>query len=167
MVRKFLVTAGGLLALAPLLASGACSATDSATTGGATPSPAATSSPSPSPSATPTPTPTPTRTPTKKPFFPTLAAVGANTHAQITGAPAGSVCSVRAFLKVGGEITGSGLKQRTVKDPATGVSWDSNNGDQLIKPGTASGQKAYWQFTCTNTAYDPTRRMKNFDFDTP
>jgi hypothetical protein len=177
MVRKLLETPGALLLLGLLLAAGACDLNGSASGGGATPTGApaptatatATPSPSPSPTATPTPTPTATPTPTpKKPFFPALVSIGGSTFAQVTGAPAGSVCSVRAFLKPSGpEISGSGLKPRTVKDSATGASWDSNNGDQLLKPGTASGQKAYWQFTCANPAYDPSPRTATRDFDTP
>jgi hypothetical protein len=166
MIRRLPETVGGLLALALLLAAGACD-----TGGGSTPTPTATPSPSPSPTATPTATPTPTPTatptptPTKKPFFPTLTAIGGGTVAQVTGAPAGSVCSVRAYLKSGGEISGPGLKPRTVQNPSTGAIWDSNKGDVLLKPGTAAGQKAEWRFTCTNPTYQPSP-IKTHDFET-
>jgi len=85
--------------------------------------------------------------------------------AQVTGAPAGSVCSVRAFLKSGGEISGPGLKPRTVQNPSTGAIWDSNKGDVLLKPGTAQGQKAEWRFTCTDPVYQASPTYKQ-DFET-
>jgi hypothetical protein len=171
MVRRFPGTAGALLALTLLLAASACDPNGSASTGGGgtvVPSPGLSTAPTATPTPTPTRTPAPTATPTKKPFFPALASVGGSTFAQVTGAPVQSVCSVRAFLRPSGpEISGSGLKPRTVTKPSTGASWDSNNGDQLLKPGTASGQHAYWQFTCANTAYDPISRVITRDFDTP
>jgi hypothetical protein len=168
MVRRLQETAGGLLAMAVLLGAVAC-----ATGGGPAAIPTAAPSPSPSPTATPTATPTPTPaptatptpTPTKKPFFPTLTAIGGGTFAQVTGAPAGSVCSVRAYLKSGGEISGPGLTPRTVQNPSTGAIWDSNRGDVLLKPGTAAGQKAEWRFTCTNPTYQPSP-IKTQDFET-
>jgi hypothetical protein len=166
MVRRFPETAGGLLVLALLFVAAACDLNGSASTrGGSTPTHTATPSPSPTATPTPRPTATPTPTPTKKPFFPTLTAIGGGTFAQVTGAPAGSVCSVRAFLKSGGEISGPGLKPRTVQNPSTGAIWDSNNGDVLLKPGTAAGQKAEWRFTCTNPAYEPSP-TKTQDFET-
>jgi hypothetical protein len=170
MVRKFLGTVGGLLTLALMLGAAACDPNGSASTGGSRPSPATAASPSPIATATPTaaPTATPTPTPTKKPFFPALVSIGGSSFAQVTGPPAGTVCRVRAFIKPSGpEISGSGLKPRTVTKPSKGAVWDSNQGDVLFKPGTASGQKAYWLFTCTNNAYDPSSRTITRDFDTP
>ena len=164
MVRRFPGTAGGLLVLALFLAAGACDPNGSASTGGGS---ASTPSPTTVPTAAPTatPTPTPTATPTKKPFFPTLTAIGGGTFAQVTGAPAGSVCSVKAFLKAGGEISGPGLTPRTVQKPSSGAIWDSNKKDVLLKAGTAPGQSAEWRFTCTHPAYQPSRTAKQ-DFTT-
>ena len=83
----------------------------------------------------------------------------------MVGAPAGSVCSVRAFLKAGGEISGPGLTPRTVQNPSTGAIWDSNKKDVLLKAGTAPGQSAEWRFTCTHPAYQPSLTAKQ-DFTT-
>jgi len=172
MIRKLLGMVGVVLALAPALPlAAACDPNGSASSGGGTTPTAATSSPSATPTTAPTATPTatptakPTPTPAKKPFFPTLAAVGGQSFAQVIGAPVGSVCSVKARLKPSGtDISGTGLKPRQVTDPSQGASWNSDK-DQLFKPNTAPGQKAYWEFTCTNTAYNPSSVMKISDFD--
>lgn len=164
-----LPSAAVLLVSALLVAAGACDATGSVSPGGATP--AATATPSPTPTATPSPSakPAPSPTPTKKPFFPQLVANGFNAFVGVTGAPAGSVCSVRAFLKSGREISGPALKPRTVTNPSQGVSWSDQDG-QLLKlpsPAPSPGQDAYWQVSCTNPAFDPLSRTTTSTFQTP
>ena len=152
----------GLLALALLFAAGACGGTADSV-GRATPSSTATSSPTGAPTSTPTATPatprtptaTPTPTPTKRPFLWVLAANGSSNFAEVKGAPAGSVCSAKAFLKSGAgarEIPGSALKPLPVTNPSTGVSW---SGQLLPSPGPSPNQEAFWQITCTNNALNP------------
>src|SRR3979490_1232050 len=157
-----------VLALALLLAAGACD-----TTGATTPPPpppaGATSTPTAAPTALPTDTPKPSPPPPKKPFFPALAAVGGNTFVNVTGAPVRTVCSVKAFLKSGREITGPALKPRTVAIVAQGVSWSDQDGQLLNLPNLPppSGTNAYWLVSCTNNAYDPPTRTATQTFTTP
>jgi hypothetical protein len=150
---------------------------------GPTAAPTATPTPTPTPTATPTPTPTkpPTATP-KKPFFPKLAAIGAGSFINVKGAPAGSTCSVKAFLwsETTKQISGPNLaipavKPTAVTDAANGVSWDASklnpqDSSTLLtapSPSPSPGQKAIWMATCTNSAYEPTSRTapSSSDFD--
>ena len=165
-----------LFAFGLLFAALACDATG-AGTGGVTPTATAsttafpTAAPTATPTATPTSTPTPKPSPTavKKPFFPALTAIGGSTFVGVTGAPAGSVCSVKALLQSGREITGPALKPRTVTNASQGVSWSEQDG-QLLKlpsPAPSPGTSAYWLITCANNAYEPPSATTRQTFETP
>jgi hypothetical protein len=85
----------------------------------------------------------------------------------VTGAPARSVCSVKAFLKSASpntsdlDISGQGLNPLTVTKPSEGVSWTAPTGLFLINrssPAPSPGQQAYWVAKCVNGAFDPSVR---------
>lgn len=154
----------GLLAIALLLVAGACDATVTST-GGATPN----VGPTVTPAATPTARPAPSPAETKKPFLWALVANGFSGFVGVTGASAGSVCSVKAFLKSGREISGPALKPRTVTDPSRGVSWSDTDGQllTLLSPAPSPGEDAYWRVTCVNNAFDPPSGTTTSAFKTP
>lgn len=134
----------------------------------ATSTPAPSASPTPTPTATPAPTPikVSTPTPTKTPFLGKLLADGSAQFVQVTGAPAGSVCTPKAMLRSGRDISGPGLKPQTVANAANGVSWSSPPGPALltIPSPTPSPGDAYWQVTCTNAAFDPSSATATHNF---
>jgi hypothetical protein len=179
---------GALLPLIFLLAAAACAtgmkAGAPAPTAAASPTATPTATPTVIPTATPTkpPTPTPTRTPTPtpKPFFPALVAIGDGGFVNVKGAPAGSVCSVKAFVLAAGNaassptptgpnIASQAVKPLAVTDAAQGVSWNATPpATSLLNPpssGPVSGQKAVWQATCTNNAYQPSKPTPSNTFD--
>jgi hypothetical protein len=84
----------------------------------------------------------------------------------VTGAPAGSVCTPKALLRSGKDISGPGLKPQTVVDAAKGVSWFSPPGPAILNlpsPPPSPGD-AYWQVTCTNSGFQPPSGAATKDF---
>lgn len=162
----------GLLAIALLLVAVACDATVTSS-GGATPNASAASSPSIGPTVTtaaiPTARPAPSPAKTKKPFLWALVANGFSGHVDVTGAPAGSVCSFKAFLKSGREISGPALKPRTVTDPSRAVGWSDTDGQLLTlpSPGPSPGEDAFWRVKCVNNSFDPPSGAATTAFPTP
>ena len=160
------------MAMALLLVAGACDATVTST-GKATPKAAAASSPNIGPTVSPTVTqaarPTPGSAEAKKPFLWALVANGFSGHVDVTGAPAGSVCSFKAFLNSGREISGPALKPRTVRNPSLPVGWSDTDGRLLTLPSPAPspGQAAHWRVTCINNAFDPPSGTTTKPFLTP
>jgi hypothetical protein len=149
----------GLLPIALLLVAGACDASSPSI------------GPTVTPAATPTARPAPSPAETKKPFLWALVANGSSGFVEVTGASAGSVCSVKAFLKSGREISSPALKPRTVTDPSRGVSWSDSDKDGplliLPSPAPSPGENAYWRVTCRNNAFDPPSGTTTFAFKTP
>jgi hypothetical protein len=169
---------GAPLALVLLFAAGGCNATVTSTDG-ATPNVAAASSPSggstetstTTSSATPSPRPAPPAASTRRPFLWALLADGQSGFIEVSGAPPGSVCTVRAFLKSGREISGTGLKPKLVTGtgPPRGVSWSDKDAPMLRLPSPAPspGEDAYWLATCINSAFSPPRGTTRSAFQTP
>lgn len=73
---------------------------------------------------------------------------------------------MKAFLTSGRDISGPGLKPKTVVD-ASGVSWDGHDGElfKLPSPAPSPAQQAYWQVTCTNPGYKPSPPTRSSPFD--
>lgn len=127
------------------------------------------SSSAPSPSPTPSPTPSPSPSPKKTPFVWQLVSNGSADFVQVTGAPVGSVCTPKAFLRSSGnDISGPGLMPKQVTDAAHGVSWSTQPAQPLVvvpSPPPAQGQgAAYFKITCTDDSLDPASGTTILDF---
>jgi hypothetical protein len=157
----------GTLVLLFALASACASHALPDPTGSPTSSPSTAPTPAPA-TATPAPTPTrvPTPTPTKTPFLWKLLANGSAQFVQVTGAPVGSVCTPKAMLRSGKDISGHGLNSQTVTNAVNGVTWSSPPLPSLlnIPSPSPSSSDAYWQVTCTNPGFNPPNATVTVNF---
>jgi len=119
-----------------------------------------------SPTSPPGPTVAPT--PTKTPFFWKLLLDGSETFVHVIGMPVGSVCTPKAFLRSGRDISGPGLTPKTVTNAGQGVSWTDDPHKRLLvvpSPAPTPGQdNAFWKITCSNGRFNPPSGTSTFSF---